>query len=99
MEILNEREDEVMVFDILPEIYTGGTSYDYYRSFPLFDEEFYYMLECATRNNADPEEIIRVCQEVHKERNQRLLGKFGGKNVNEIDIDLDAEEISYLVRQ
>ena len=97
METISSREDEVLLFDVLPETHTGGTSYDYYRQFPNFDEELYYLLECATRQNADPEAIINVCREVQQERNQKLLDKFNNtpSDPSEILLDLEAEELNY----
>lgn len=97
METISSREDEVLLFDVLPESCTGGTSYDYYLHFPNFDEEFYYLLECATLQNADPEAIIKICREVQQERNQKLLDKFNHAptDPSEILLDLEADEINY----
>lgn len=94
METISERDDEVLIFDVLPQLYTDGTSYDYYRNFPKFDEEIYYLLECATLQNVDSEEIIKACREVQQERNQTLLQRFEApRAVNEIEMDLD--ELKY----
>lgn len=96
METIDSRDDEVLVFDVLPHAYTDGTSYDYYRNYPRMDEELYYLLECATLNNADPEEIIKICKEVQQERNKILLDRFENKlNPNEVEIDLDCDELNY----
>jgi hypothetical protein len=89
MEEIHSREDQVLIFDILPSLYTDGTSYDYLRKFPMFDEEFYYLMECATRQNADPEDVIKLCREVQQERNRQLLDNFEKKtNPNELMIEL-----------
>lgn len=76
LELISERDDEVPLFCVLPDEYTTGTSYEYYRNFPHLDEEVYYLLECATRQNADPEEVIEKCKQVQRERNEMLLSCF-----------------------
>lgn len=76
LDIVSERVEDVDLFNCLPAQDTTGTSYDYFVKFPNFDEELYYMLECATRENADPEEVVKVCQEVLDARNNFLVNKF-----------------------
>lgn len=89
METITERDDNILIFDILSDQHTAGTSYDYYKHFPNFDEEMFYVLECATRQNADPEEIIKVCKEVKAQRDEMLLQRFNNSRApDELEIDL-----------
>ena len=90
VETIAERDDEIMLFDVLPENYTRGTSYDYYRNFPNLNEEMFYILECATLQNADPEAVLKACKEVLQERNELLLERFNSaREPGEIEIDLE----------
>lgn len=82
------------MFDVVPDKYTSGTSYDYYRNFPMFDEELYYILECATRQNAEPEDLMNSCRELKAERDALLLQRFENtRRPDELEIDL--EEFKY----
>lgn len=94
-EVISERDDEVLIFDVLPDHHTAGTSYDYYRQFPNMDEELYYMLECATRQNSDPEEIIRMCKEVQAQRNEMLLQRFDNTRTDPDEIEIDFNDLDY----
>lgn len=52
-ELEKQTADDICLFEILPEDLTSGTAYDYYQKFPGFDEEIYYLLQFATRNDAE----------------------------------------------
>ena len=93
VEVITERDDQVLLFDVLPELYTGGTSYDYYRHYPGFPEELYYMLECITLENADPEAILKACKEVMMERNELLLQKFNNTRSDPHEMEIDLEDL------
>ena len=95
-EILSERDDEILLFDALPASITDGTSYDYFTKYDGFDEEIYYMLECATKRNADPEKLIEMCREVQQERNRMLIERFENKlDPFEVEIEMNDEKINY----
>lgn len=94
-EIAPGRADEVMLFDIIPKEDTAGTAYDYARQFPGLHEELYYLLECATRQNADPEKVVQACREVVEERNQELLNSFEGAPPGEANETLDIDQFLY----
>ena len=94
-EVISVRPDEILLFDVLPENYTSGTSYDYYRQFPGLNEEIYYLLECATRQNADPDAIVKACKEVVEERNKQLIEKFNNTRSDPYEMEMDLEDISY----
>ena len=79
-EVGPSRPSEVLLFDVIPEEDTAGTAYDYARQFPGMPEELYYLLECATRENADPDKVVQACREVLDERNEELLNSFGEPN-------------------
>lgn len=96
LEFTNERQDEVFVYNIMPVQETLGTSYDYLTKFRGFEEEVYYMLECATRENADPEDVVKLCQHVVDERNQALLEKWG-KRTNPYELEVPEEKIDYTI--
>ena len=89
-----EREDEVNLYDCLPHSITFGTSYDYYCRFPYFDEPYYYLLECSTLNNADPDEMIERCREIVSMRNKYLMDNFE-KSSNPYEYELPIEDIMY----
>lgn len=87
----NERVDEVSLYDCLPLDVTSGTAFDYYTNFPWFDEEVYYLLEVATRENADKDEVVKQCAELADERNRQLLDSFGGKEIFECELSLESD--------
>ena len=90
METIQETECEVKLFDCLPAQDTQGTAYDYFTKYPLFDEEVYYLLEVATRENANPEEVVKVSQETVDQRNNALVYNFENKlQLGEVLIGLD----------
>lgn len=90
METTNVRDDEVALFKVLPDSETSGTAYDYYLKFNGFDEELYYILELATRQNADPDTIIELCREVVDTRQKQMLDNFYNKlDPNEMLLDTD----------
>lgn len=88
--VVSERVEEVDLYKLLPHSETFGTSYYYLQEYPNMFTEFYFLLECATLNNADPEAVVKMCQEIVEKRNSELLDNFG-KGCSEIDID----KISY----
>lgn len=90
--VISEREDEILLFDALPGSITDGTSYDYYTKYPMFDEEQYYILECATRNNADPDRLVAMCRDIQQERNRMLIEMFENKPTNPYDIEIDDDK-------
>jgi hypothetical protein len=90
----HEREDEVNLYDCLPHSITFGTSYDYYCKYPMFDEWMYYLLECSTLNNADPDEVIERCREIASMRNKLLMDNFE-KGSNPYEYELPIEDIMY----
>ena len=89
-----EREDEVNLYDCLPHSITFGTSYDYYCKFPMFDEEMFYLLECSTLNNAEPDEVIQRCREIASMRNKYILDNFE-KSSNPYEMEIDISELDY----
>lgn len=99
IEILSERDDEVDLFKVLPESATSGTSYEYYQDYPLFPEEIYYLLECASRENADPEEVIQMCRAIMQERNKELYDKFNNTPDVPNEMKIELEELDYSHRR
>ena len=92
---------EVNLFDLMPSDLTAGTSYDYYNKFPNFDEEWYYLLECATLKNADPNVVIQECQKLVDQRNTEILQNFGSRenphtsyiSFDELDFTLNNKDV------
>lgn len=94
METISVRDDEVELYKVLPETETSGTAYDYYLKFGGFDEELYYILECCTRQNADPDKLVELCRDIVDTRQKSMLDQFYNKlEPNEITVDL--EDILY----
>jgi hypothetical protein len=87
--IEKESSDEVLLFDVLPSDLTDGTAYHYYQEFPWFDEEVYYLLQNATRNDMPSDQCIELCQEIVDNKNKALLENFGGGNLFECEVVLD----------
>lgn len=97
-EIISERNDEVFVYNVLPDFCTKNTSIDYFRKFPYFNEEIYYLLEYASLENADVEDVIKTCQDIVYKRNKELIEKIeNGRKPNEIEIS--TEMFDYYVAQ
>ena len=94
-DVSHEFDTQVNLYNCLSLQETEFTSYDYYVKFPQFHgEEIYYLLECATRENADPAEVVRVSQETVDQRNKALLDNFENKlQLGEVLIGLD--ELSF----
>lgn len=65
----------------------------------MFDEEVYYMLECASRVNADPEAVVKMCQEIQQERNKQLLLKFDNARSDPDELDIDFIDLDYSVNE
>jgi hypothetical protein len=98
-EVISERNDEVFVFNVLPEFCTRNTSMDYFRKFPYFDEEIYYILECASLENADTTELVKTCQDIVDKRNKELLAKLdNSRKPNEIDVSLEDDFMFYVAK-
>lgn len=90
-DIIIEKEscDEVSLFNVLPSELTDGTAYHYYQEFPFFDEEVYYLLQNATRNDAPTDACVEMCKEIVDSRNKTILENFGGAEINECEVILD----------
>ena len=94
METISESPCEIDLFNCLPAQDTAGTAYDYFTKFSGFCEEVYYLLEVATRESADPDEVVKVSQEVTDQRSQALVYNFENKlETDEVLIPL--EELSF----
>ena len=84
------------LFFCLPDSETAGTARDYYLKFPGLEEELCYLLQLATRQDADEQEIIQKCRELVQTRSEELWNNFGtGTLSNEVEID--PEKIDYWV--
>ena len=94
METISESPCEIDLFNCLPAQGTAGTAYDDFTKFGGFCEEIYYLLEVSTRENADPDEVVKVSQDTVDQRNQALIYNFENKlEVGEVLIPL--EELSF----
>lgn len=93
-EIMSEQPDEINIFDALPLQETAGTAYDYLMKFPYFDDEIFYLLECATRENANPDEVIKQCKEIVDQRQKYILDNFE-KRDNPDELFIPFEKFSY----
>lgn len=96
-QVIAERSDKVLVFDVTPEQMTGGTSYVYFRKFPNFDEELYYLLECSTLNNTEESEVVKKCQEVVDARNAEALEKWNSKRTDPHEFEISLSDIDYTI--
>lgn len=85
-ELSEGRADEVNLFHCMSSEETFGTAYDYLLKFPGFDSEIYFLLQCATRGDADPDDVIAMCQDMVDIRQEELLSSFG-KSQDSIELD------------
>jgi hypothetical protein len=99
LDIVTERVEEIDLFRCLPADDTLGTSYDYFTRFPNFDEEVYYMLECATRENANVDELVKVCQEVVDARNKQMNERFENTRSNPHEVEISTDELLYDINE
>ena len=96
-EVSHEFDTQVKLYNCLSLQETEFTSYDYFLKYPRFDEEVYYMLECASRENADPAEIVSVSQYTLEQRNKALVDNFENKlQIGEVLVNLD-EDLNYKI--
>lgn len=91
---------QVQLYDLLPYQMTDGTSMFYKREFPNFEDEIYYLLECATLQNEEPDIIIDECRKLIDARNKDILDNFGTRtdpyecfiSSDELDYSVDTDE-------
>lgn len=89
------RPTEMSLFEVLSHDDTDGTAYDYSLKFPnTFFEEVYYILECATRQNAEPAQIVSMCQDIIEERNAKLI-KMVDNESKGVEIECDPSLVEY----
>lgn len=94
LDIVSEIPTTVDLYHVLNGADTEHTARWYYERFFGFDEEIYYLLECASREPERQEEIIKACQQIYDERTKKLMENFG-KNEPEEGFDFNLEEIKY----
>lgn len=89
--VSHERIDHVDLFNCLPSAITDGTAYDFYTHYSGFFEEIYNLLECASLENSDPDQLIRICQEIVDFRNSETLRNFGKESAEIIELSYESD--------
>lgn len=77
IDIVSETQTDIDTFSILPHDLTDHTARWYFERFFGLDEEYYYLLECASREPEKSDEIVRLCQYIVDERTNKFLETFG----------------------